>query len=115
MHNPYSDLSSDPAERAKSLFVHYFQISNNGQLNSDNVAEIASAVDAVIDAVIEQLPDSRIKRLEAQLASLSRSHKEALGKLEKANLALIGSLSELPPESVEVIDQLTEEISDFLS
>jgi hypothetical protein len=53
--NPFSSVSSDPTERAKSLLAHYLQNAAAGIApdTQDHFAEIASLVDDIVEAALQ--------------------------------------------------------------
>jgi hypothetical protein len=62
----FSSNSSDPAERAKALLVHYLDLAGNGRGPSgvsggDGYAEISDLVDAIVEAAADSL-EARAKR-----------------------------------------------------
>lgn len=110
----YSNLSENPADRAKAILIHYLGLAV-GNLTSDNEIEIANAIEHIIDAAVEKSPDHRIKRLEQQVQGLKSTCKESVSKLEKAYSTLFKVLEYLPQELVDEVDNLTDEIADYLS
>ena len=56
----YKSHSSDPAERAKALLIHYFSVlfkAQGLQWNEDNEGEIASIVDLIVEPRAIDVPE----------------------------------------------------------
>jgi hypothetical protein len=52
MNSPFSSMSSDPAESAKALLIHYLQNAGKGRPpnSEDEFTEISNLIDSVIEA-----------------------------------------------------------------
>jgi RNAse (barnase) inhibitor barstar len=116
-NNPYSSVSSDPAERAKSLLCHYFQLAWGESLSDDGISEVADIVDCIIQTVEQRTVEYRLKQLEQDMAYYKRQQKDLVALLEKASSVMIKSIyiDSCPQEVINLLDNMSNEISAYLN